>query len=46
MVHEMVHLIERRHNGRFASLMDKHLANWRDLRKALNNAPPAPTDYL
>ena len=46
VVHEMVHLIERRHNGRFASLMDKHLANWRDLRKALNNAPPAPTDYL
>jgi predicted metal-dependent hydrolase len=46
VVHEMVHLIERRHNGRFASLMDKHLANWRDLRKELNNAPPAHTDYL
>jgi predicted metal-dependent hydrolase len=44
VVHEMVHLIERHHNGRFAGLMDKHLPNWRDLRKALNNAPPAHTD--
>jgi predicted metal-dependent hydrolase len=44
VVHEMVHLIERHHNGRFARLMDRHLPNWRDLRKALNNAPPAHTD--
>jgi predicted metal-dependent hydrolase len=41
VVHEMVHLIERRHNDRFVGLMDRHLPNWRDLRKALNNAPPA-----
>jgi predicted metal-dependent hydrolase len=40
VVHEMAHLIERHHNNRFASLMDRHLPNWRDLRKALNNAPP------
>ena len=40
VVHEMVHLIERHHNHRFVSLMDRHLPNWRDLRKALNNAPP------
>jgi predicted metal-dependent hydrolase len=44
VVHEMVHLIERHHNGRFAGLMDKHLPNWRDLRKALNHALPAHTD--
>jgi predicted metal-dependent hydrolase len=25
VVHEMVHLIERHHNGRFAHLMDQHL---------------------
>ena len=41
VVHEMVHLIERRHNDRFVGLMDRHLPNWRDLRKELNNAPPA-----
>jgi predicted metal-dependent hydrolase len=41
VVHEMVHLIERRHNDQFVGLMDRHLPNWRALRKALNNAPPA-----
>ena len=41
VVHEMVHLIERHHNNRFVSLMDRHLPDWRALRKALNNAPPA-----
>jgi predicted metal-dependent hydrolase len=40
VVHEMVHLIERQHNHRFVGLMDRHLPNWRYLRKALNNAPP------
>jgi predicted metal-dependent hydrolase len=44
VVREMVHLIERHHNGRFAHLMDQHLPNWRYLRKALNHAPPAHTD--
>jgi predicted metal-dependent hydrolase len=44
VVHEMAHLIERHHDGRFARLMDKHLPNWRDLRKALNHALPAHTD--
>jgi predicted metal-dependent hydrolase len=48
VVHEMVHLIERHHNDRFVGLIDRHLPNWRDLRKALNNAPPtlwiAPKD--
>ena len=44
LVHEMVHLIEHHHNGRFARLMDKHLPNWRYLRKALNHARPAHTD--
>ena len=46
VVHEMVHLIERHHNDRFARVMDKHLPNWRELRKALNHAPPAHTDCL
>lgn len=41
VVHEMVHFIEHRHNGRVARLMDKQLPNWRYLRKALNHAPPA-----
>jgi predicted metal-dependent hydrolase len=46
VVHEMVHLIERHHNGRFARLMDHHLPNRRYLRRALNHMPPAHTDYV
>lgn len=30
-VHEMVHLLERRHNARFKSLMTQFLPEWRDL---------------
>ena len=41
VVHELVHLLERRHNGRFMSLMDEHLPDWRILRAELNAAPLA-----
>ncbi len=36
VVHELVHLLEPSHNGRFAALMDCFLPRWRDLRKELN----------
>jgi predicted metal-dependent hydrolase len=39
VVHEMVHLLERRHNDRFSGLMDRHLPNWRKYRDELNQAP-------
>ena len=39
IVHELIHLIERRHNDRFVSLMDRHLPKWRLHRKAMNEAP-------
>jgi predicted metal-dependent hydrolase len=41
MVHELVHLLERHHNSRFISLMDKHLPLWRHLRDQLNSEPLA-----
>jgi predicted metal-dependent hydrolase len=41
VVHEMVHLIERHHNERFTSLMDRFLPNWRTHRDELNCAPLA-----
>ena len=41
LVHEMVHLIERRHNDRFRELMDEHLPQWRLYRDELNSAPLA-----
>jgi predicted metal-dependent hydrolase len=36
VVHEMVHLLERRHNDRFTAYMDKFLPSWRNYRDELN----------
>ena len=41
VVHELVHLIERHHNDRFITIMDKHLPQWRLNREELNTAPLA-----
>jgi predicted metal-dependent hydrolase len=41
VVHELAHLIERQHNGRFIALMDEHLPQWRLYRKELNSVPLA-----
>ncbi|MFL6335896.1 MAG: M48 family metallopeptidase [Pyrinomonadaceae bacterium] len=41
VVHELVHLLERRHNERFTGLMDKFLPQWRSHRDELNRAPLA-----
>jgi len=39
MVHELMHLLERSHNGQFVSLMDRRLPLWRHHRQLLNEAP-------
>lgn len=39
VVHEMVHLLERRHNDRFVATMDKFMPQWRLVRDELNQAP-------
>ena len=36
VVHELLHLIETRHNGRFVELMTKHLPKWRSSKEELN----------
>ena len=41
VVHELVHLLERKHNNRFKDLMDKHMPQWRTYRDELNRAPLA-----
>ena len=38
LVHEMVHLLERKHNDRFHELMDGFLPQWRAFRDELNRA--------
>ncbi len=39
VVHEMVHLLERHHNERFTTYMDRFLPAWRFLRDELNHDP-------
>lgn len=39
IVHELVHLLERKHNERFIGLMDQFLPHWRTLKEELNHAP-------
>ncbi len=39
VVHELVHLLERKHGDQFTALIDRHLPTWRACREALNRAP-------
>ncbi|MGH8532940.1 MAG: M48 family metallopeptidase [Gammaproteobacteria bacterium] len=39
VVHELVHMLERRHGDRFMTLMDCYLPMWRTIREDLNRAP-------
>ncbi len=39
IVHEMVHLLERKHNDHFVGLMDQFMPNWRLYRDELNQFP-------
>jgi predicted metal-dependent hydrolase len=39
VVHELSHLVERKHNDRFAALLDQHLPTWRSIRDELNLGP-------
>ena len=45
LVHEMVHLLERRHSDRFHELMDGFMPQWRTYRDELNRAPLAHEDW-
>ena len=45
IVHELVHLIERKHNNRFHGLMDKYMPQWRTYRDELNRAPLANASW-
>lgn len=36
VVHEMVHLLERKHNARFKGFMDQFIPDWRNLKRQLN----------
>jgi predicted metal-dependent hydrolase len=45
LVHEMIHLLERRHNDRFVAYMDKFMPNWRSRRRELDRYPVSHEDW-
>ena len=45
LVHEMVHLLERRHDDRFVALMDRLMPGWQGRRDELNRQPLAHEEW-
>lgn len=45
IVHELMHLLERHHNARFRSLLDKHLPTWKQTRNELNRMPVSHEEW-
>ena len=45
VLHELIHLIERRHDERFRQYMDRFMPQWRQYRDELNRAPLAHADW-
>jgi len=45
VLHELVHLIERRHDERFKQYMSRFMPQWRHHRDELNRAPLAHADW-
>jgi predicted metal-dependent hydrolase len=46
VVHEMAHLIVRRHDHHFHALMDRYLPSWRQVREVLNAAPLSHAEWV
>lgn len=45
LVHELVHLHERKHNERFRTILEKVLPNWRARQHLLNSSPLAHENW-
>jgi len=46
IVHELAHLIERKHNEHFIFLMDRWLPQWKTCRSVLNTEPLKYEDWV
>jgi predicted metal-dependent hydrolase len=46
VVHELAHLLQRRHDEEFTALMDAHLPHWRQARALLKAAPLAHENWI
>jgi predicted metal-dependent hydrolase len=45
VVHEMLHLIEPKHNERFFELLSRHYPTWREARAELNDLPVGAEEW-
>jgi len=45
VVHEMVHLLERKHNERFLAYLNKFMPRWKSYREELNRLPVSHSDW-
>jgi predicted metal-dependent hydrolase len=45
IVHELIHLLERKHNDRFLFLMSKYMPQWKSYREELNRLPVSHVDW-
>lgn len=45
LVHELTHLLEPTHNGRFQSLLDGFMPHWRQVKAELNRLPVRHEDW-
>lgn len=45
VVHEMIHLLERKHNDRFMAYLNKFMPRWRSHREELNRMPVSHSDW-
>lgn len=45
VVHEMVHLLERNHNDRFITYMNKFIPQWKHYREELNRLPLSHVEW-
>lgn len=45
LLHELIHLLERKHNELFMAYMDKLMPSWRERRDLLNKSPLAFSDW-
>jgi predicted metal-dependent hydrolase len=45
VVHELIHLLERHHNERFLTLMEKHMPQWKFYQEELNRLPVSHEEW-
>jgi len=45
VVHELAHLLERRHDERFIAVLNQHLPQWKQQQELLNHLPLAHEDW-